>query len=453
MPGSQPTSSENVALAHVRRALAAVPPSAILVLLTGVVVGIGLLLVQLTFTQRNARSIARYEAQTVSALQSLQQSLVDAETGQRGYLLTLNPGYLGPYNDAVRRIPGELATLRDQLASADDPDTDDRLREIDGLISEKLAELSQTVGYARSGNIDAALQVVRTDIGINRMTTLRLRLAALSASQRDRREAAFAAAERAEARQIPLLVGMWVSLILLVWAAVRSEGRRAQAMVMAGQAARLHELNERNKLLAQELNHRVKNLFGVVLSLVGLAGREKGSTDVIVGDLSKRIHALARSHSLAFDNTPDAVTELERLLGGVLEPYRDTADNRITLSGGECGIAAQQVTPLALVLHELATNAAKYGALSEAAGQVHITWSCETLADGTVRTTLVWREEGGPPVDTAMAEQVPAGGGFGNRMVDAVLRQIDGTIDRQWPDSGAVVILTFRRADPIRHQD
>lgn len=453
MPGSQPTSSESAVLARLRRALAAVPPSGILVLLTGVVVGIGLLLVQLTFTQRNARSIARYEAQTVTALQNLRQSLTDAETGQRGYLLTLNPAYLSPYDDARRRIPSELGILREQLASAGDPETDDRLREIEGLIGEKLEELDQTVGYARNGSIDAALQVVRTDTGIARMDRLRQRLAALSATQRERREAAFTAADRAETRQIPLLVGMWVTLILLVWAAVRGEGRRAQAMVMAGQAVRLHKLNERNKLLAQELNHRVKNLFGVVLSLVGLAGREKGSTDVIVGDLSKRIHALARSHSLAFDNTPDAVTQLEKLLGRVLEPYRDTAGNRITLSGGECGIAAQQVTPLALVLHELATNAAKYGALSEAAGQVHITWSCDTQADGTVRTTLVWREEGGPPVDKALADQAPTSGGFGNRMVDAVLRQIDGTIDRQWPDSGAVVILTFRRADPIRHED
>lgn len=448
MPGSPPHSSSTDRLAPLRRLIAAVPPSAILLLLTGVVVGIGLLLVQVTFAQRSARSTAQHEARTMTMLQDLHQSLVDAETGQRGYLLTLNPIYLTPYDGARRRIPGELEALREQLASAGDPEADDRLRAVEALVGEKLAELDQTVGYARAGSAEAAIQVVRTNSGIDQMNRLRAHLDALSSAQRERREAAFAAADRAEDRQIPLLVGMWITLILLVWAAVRSERRRVEAMAMAGQAVRLHELNERNKLLAQELNHRVKNLFGVVLSLVGLAGREKGSADVIVGDLSKRIHALARSHSLAFGTSPDTVTELSRLLDAVLEPYRGSSEQRITLNGESCGIAAQQITPLALVLHELATNAAKYGALSQADGQVAIAWSCAEEPDGGTRTTIVWREAGGPPPDPALTS-APAGGGFGNRMVDAVLRQIEGTIEREWPGSGAVVTLTFRRADPV----
>ncbi|PKB19177.1 two-component sensor histidine kinase [Novosphingobium kunmingense] len=452
MPGSQPFELRADRLAPMRRLAAAVPPSAILLLLTAVIVGIGLLLVQVTFSQRNARSTAQHEARTMSVLQELHQSLVDAETGQRGYLLTLDPIYLAPYDNARRRIPDELAALREQLASNGDPESDDRLREIEKLAGEKLSELDQTVGYARAGSAEAAIQVVRSNAGIDRMDRLRVNLDTLSSAQRQRREAAFAIADRAEDRQIPLLIGMWVTLILLVWAAVWGESRRVEAMALAGQAVRLHELNERNKLLAQELNHRVKNLFGVVLSLVGLAGREKGSTEVIVGDLSQRIHALARSHSLAFGSTPDAVTELAKLLDGVLEPYRGPSGSRVTLSGDPCGIAAQQITPLALVLHELATNAAKYGALSSAEGRVHIAWSCTQQADGSMRTTMVWREEGGPPPDLALVA-APAGGGFGNRMVDAVLRQIDGTIERQWPGTGALVTLTFRRDDPVRHED
>ncbi|WP_296677392.1 CHASE3 domain-containing protein [Novosphingobium sp.] len=423
------------------------PPATVLVLLTGVIVAIGLLLVQLSFAQRNARSSAREEAETMTVLQSLAQSLVDAETGQRGFLLTQNPAYLAPYDAARKRIPQELAALHTQLASVADAEADDRLRSVDTLVTEKLAELDQTVGYARRGSVDAALEVVRTNAGKTTMDRLRFQLAHFSAIQRQRREAAFTSADQVEQWQIPLLLSMWAALILLVLAAVRGERRRAGAEILASQAARLHDLNERNKLLAQELNHRVKNLFGVVLSLIGLAGREKGSTDVIIGDLSTRIHALARAHSLAFGTTPDSVTELGKLLESVLEPYQDAAGEKITLNGGECGIAAQQITPLALVLHELATNAAKYGALSVSNGRVRLSWSCEIQPDSAVRTTLVWREEGGPAPDPALSAVVPANGGFGNRMTDAVLRQIGGTIERQWPAAGAVIILTFHRIE------
>lgn len=452
MPG-QPPSNRPRWYRDALRLLCSLPPAAILVLLTGVIVGFGLLLVQSSFVQRSARQTARSETDAMMAVKAVEQSLLDAETGQRGYLLTGDPGYLLPYDAARARIGDEVRALQVQLGTSGSPDDEDRLRAIDELVAAKLAELDQTVRFARAGGTDAAIEIVRTGTGKITMDALRRNLAALSAGPRIRREAAFAAVDRAEARQVPLLLAMWATLILLVWAGVRSERRRAEAEVVASQSERLHRLNEQVTLLAQELNHRVKNLFGVVLSLVGMAGRDKGDTKEVIAGLSSRIHALARAHSLAFGTTPDALTELEHLLSGVMEPYQNASGDRVRFGGGSCAIAAQQVTPLALIVHELATNAAKYGALSSPDGQLSIDWSSSSAASESTHTTLVWREIGGPPPACDRPADASADGGFGTRMTDAVLRQIQGSITREWPESGAVVTLTFIRSGLERDDD
>ena len=419
-------------------------PTVILVVLTALVVAIGLLLVQSSFAQRTARQTANAESDAAIALETVERILLDAETGQRGFLLTQDPTYLQPYDAAVARIGKSLEDLQIKLGSTGDPQTDDRLRAVEHLAKDKMTELDQTVRYARTGNLEAAMILVRSNSGKVSMDQLRLHLAALAEGLRQRRKDAFDAAEQAESWQVPLLLGMWLGLLLMVGAAQQSERRRVRAETAASHTERLHELNERNTLLAQELNHRVKNLFSVVLSLIGMAAREKGDAANVVAGLSARVHGLSRAHSLAFGAAADAVTELSAMLESVLEPYQDEARKRIVVHGDRCGIAASQLTPLALALHELATNAAKYGALSVANGRVEISWSSES--DGVMRpkTTLVWREFGGPPPALNRDPADPTGG-FGTRMTTAVLRQIDGTIAREWPETGAVITINFRR--------
>ncbi len=424
--------------------LGQLPPAVHLLVLTGLIVGIGLLLVQSSFAQRTARQTAAAEAEASLSLETVEQNLIDAETGQRGYLLTLDPAYLAPYDAARASIGRNLDDLQIKLGSTGDPQNDDRLRKITDLANAKIIELDQTVRFARNGNLEAAMILVRSNGGKATMDQLRQHLGALAVGLHQRRMDAFAAADRAEGWQIPLLLGMWLALLLMVWATLHSERRRARAELAASHTDRLHELNERNLLLAQELNHRVKNLFSVVLSMIGLASRDKGDTKQILAGLSERIHGLSRAHALAFGPSQRTVIDLHALLESVLEPYQDEGHQRITFTGQSCGIVTRQLTPLALVLNELATNAAKYGALSVATGRVAISWACEDTQAERPLTTLIWREHGGPLLGDG-PNQADETGGFGTRMTTAVLRQIDGTITREWPETGAVVAVTFRR--------
>lgn len=425
-----------------RRALArlvAVPQSYILILLSAILVGIGLLLVQAGFAQRNARASALRESETQIALGQFEKTLLNAETGQRGFLLTLDPGYLGPYHQARARLPDQLARLKIAIDTSSNPEAEERLQAIAALTRDKMAELDQTVRFAQAGAPQLAADLVRTNAGKATMDQLRLHLAALSAAQRQQRVAAFAAAEATESRQVPLFVTMWAALLLLVWASVLGERRRAAAEVAAAQADRLRELNDRSRLLAQELNHRVKNLFGVVLSLIGMSRRREGTVDQVIGELNERVHALARAHAAAFDASPDGAP-LRLLLESLFDPYQDSGAMRIVLDGEDDDVAARAVTPLSLVLHELATNAAKYGALSTPEGRVIVSWRHARDGEGRRRLTLTWCEKGGPAV-SGSAEAVA---GFGTRMTEAVLRQLEGTIQRDWPASGAVIRLDLR---------
>ena len=102
-------------------------------------------------------------------------------------------------------------------------------------------------------------------------------------------------------------------------------------------------------------------------------------------------------------------------------------------------MTATTVTPIGLIVHELATNAVKYGALSVEGGMVDIGWSVEQ-GPGGPRLTLHWIESGGPPVETEAAR---AAEGFGSKMTALAAGQLGGTIERDWPATGAVARLRF----------
>ncbi len=428
--------------------LQTIPRAWLLAAMTALLVGIGLLLAQSSMAQRAARDGALAEADAQMALENLNQSLVDAESSQRGYLLTLDPAYLEPYNRALKQLPDNLAAMKLRFMQNTDPAVDQHLGPLNDLIRTKLDELGSTVRAAQAGDSIAALDVVRTGQGKQAMDRIRGHLAALGQLQRESRDSAFDDANRAEARVVPLLLAMWLVLLALLWTGYHGERARARAEIAAAQTDQLRELNERNELLARELAHRVRNLFGVVLSLIGLAARKPGTTAEVIGDITQRVHALSRAHNVATGDVSGAV-ELSALLESLCQPYRtgDDAQPAIVLSGSDEQVPASMVSPVALIVHELATNAAKYGALSVPGGQVSITWRAgeSDAGEAAIPLQIEWRETGGPPPSAAKDNADQPGSGFGQRMTQAAMRQIGGTLEREFPPAGAVVRMTVTR--------
>jgi PAS domain S-box-containing protein len=193
-----------------------------------------------------------------------------------------------------------------------------------------------------------------------------------------------------------------------------------------------HGLEEAQKLLTRELNHRVKNLFAIANGMVSMTARTAKDPKDMANALRGRLSALSRAHELVQPTAasgsgsgPDV--ELARLIEAVLEPYRQSGSNRIVIEGSTVSVGSNTTTSLALVLHELATNAAKYGCLSCAEGELTIRW---TLQDGNV--DFLWAESGGP-----LIAGPPTFEGFGTQLSQrSIAGQLGGTLEREWRPEG-----------------
>lgn len=210
----------------------------------------------------------------------------------------------------------------------------------------------------------------------------------------------------------------------------------AIALRMIGSEKQLRDSLRRQELLANEMGHRVKNVFAVTESIVRLtAGRAESSMD-LAESLSRRLGALAEAHALARGTSleEDSEVDLNELLGVIIRPFQDAASSRVALSGPAVGCGPHSASALALVIHELATNAAKYGALTRPSGRVQIDWSRDED-----KIVLTWRETSGPRIDSA-----PETDGFGSTLIRrTVTRQFRGELDEQWQPEGFVCRMTL----------
>ena len=186
------------------------------------------------------------------------------------------------------------------------------------------------------------------------------------------------------------------------------------------------------EVVAHELSHRIKNIFAVVSGLVTLAARNRPALKEVAADLRERIVALGRAHDYvrphsARSQGPATPESLHGLLGDLFAPY-----GRVRVEGVDVSVDDRSATPLALIFHELATNATKYGALSVEEGEVVVEIE---RRDGQV--ALRWTERGGPSVS---APEGPAG--FGTQLVEmSAVRQLGGELRRDWDPRGLVVEL------------
>jgi two-component sensor histidine kinase len=220
---------------------------------------------------------------------------------------------------------------------------------------------------------------------------------------------------------------------LSAWGLVEFEGRGAgkKPVAISGASRDLSELKEAEALqglLVNELNHRVKNTLAAVQSIALQTLRGVSDVEEARHVLDQRICSMARAHDLLTARNWSGAA-MSEVVGRAIEPF--TAE-RFAICGPELEVSPRHALALSMGLHELATNAAKYGALKAAQGMVDLTWRVEGP-----NLVVHWRERGGPEV------QAPSRRGFGSRLLErGLMREIGGRTELSYPPSGAVCMIT-----------
>ncbi len=196
-------------------------------------------------------------------------------------------------------------------------------------------------------------------------------------------------------------------------------------------------LQVQREVIAQELSHRIKNIFSVISGLVNFSTRHHPEMSLVVNDLRDRILALGRAHDFVRPHSEASKpSEMQNSLSGMLKELLQAFAERIHIEGDDITIDDRSATPLALVFHELATNAAKYGALAVIDGQVQIRCTVDTRF-----VELEWRETGGPAVTAPPSE------GFGSKLIElSAVRQMGARVTREWAPEGLLLTLKVPRA-------
>lgn len=197
------------------------------------------------------------------------------------------------------------------------------------------------------------------------------------------------------------------------------------------------QAEEGNELLAGEMSHRVKNLLTIATGLTTITSRSAQTKEQMAEELTLRLTALGRAHDLVRPlpgQTQAASALLGDLLAVLLAPYDDLGafSGRVRVSVPRMSVGESATTVLALVVHELATNSLKYGALSVDTGTLDVSCSAHDEA-----VTIVWTETGGPKVS-----RPPENAGYGSKLVErSVIRQLHGSIDYDWAEGGLCVVI------------
>lgn len=203
-----------------------------------------------------------------------------------------------------------------------------------------------------------------------------------------------------------------------------AQGEIQGAVCAAADVTERHRHEEHLKLLLNELNHRVKNTLAIVQSIASLT--LKDTDDEARARFEDRLLTLSFVHSLLTDESWDGA-QLEAVVQASLKPHLD----RIALAGDDLRLQPKSAVALSMALHELGTNALKYGALSRAEGRVSVGW---TIDGGRFR--LRWQEAGGPPV------AMPSHRGFGSRMIERGLAaELQGEVRIDFPPQGVVCTI------------
>lgn len=380
----------------------------------------------------------------LGSLRDLLRGAVDAETSIRGYLLTGDKKYLQYYGKGTDDVSTAMTRLKSSLVPVASPSQLDKLGRLEETYNKKIASLELKLRYALSGRRAEAIALMSTDAGHILMEEARRLTAELESQEDVILIAALGRTKINEDRSVQALIllgGVVIAILgLSIWLAIRS--MNDELRLRAAKADQ--EASEQASLLSRELNHRVKNLFAVILSIVSLSTRDATDVKTATLRIRERIMALSRAHEVTQGKNVGESAELSRLIELVLMPFQaGNGSARAKAGGPEVTMPVKMVTPLGLIFHEWATNAAKYGALSQPGGTVDIRWEIEA-EDRQRRLVLHWSENGGPAISGP-----PDHSGFGSMLIRASAEnQIGGTLDIDWPTDGMKARLVVPLDEP-----
>ena len=227
---------------------------------------------------------------------------------------------------------------------------------------------------------------------------------------------------------------VWVSITISPLK--NAEGEVIGASKIARDMTESRRAAAHQEMLVGELNHRVKNVLATVQAIVAQTIRQSPSLDDFQKAFEGRLHALTRAHDLIVTKEREGA-EIGQLVAKTLAPYRTPGAERIVTQGPSLSLPPASGVALVLILHELATNAAKYGALSVPTGKLEVTWRRDGQDDGSM-VRVQWHETGGPGVGP------PGRQGFGTKLIERSTRhELKGVARLEYAPEGVRCELIF----------
>lgn len=404
------------------------PNAVLLLIIAAAMMGLVFLVYQTVEAERLEREQSRQTSQIIEELQRVDTAALNGETGQRGYLITLDKRYLEPYQEGREQIEPALRRLRELVGDEPTLRQEELLDQIDALSRAKFSELENSVVLLEDGRLLDARRAILTDEGQEAMERLSRALGEMEEIERTLLAEQASETARIEGRVLPLLGTLLALLIIAILLGSRLVSRAARAEAEAAQAAAVGEARDRADLLARELNHRVKNIFAVVLAIVQMSARDKPEAKPVTDAIGERVRALLTAHEVSQGELDRELASLETLIETTLAPYRSQKQTA-KVEGPEVLLPAKRITPLGLVFHELTTNAVKYGAWAQG-GTIDVSWK---RIGNDIR--LVWQESG------VELQGEPDRRGFGSMLMDSAARQFGGSVTRDFTPQGLVVTI------------
>lgn len=383
-------------------------------------------------------------------------SLVDAETGQRGFLLSGDPAFLAPYSRAATSVPEQMEEL--ERLTAGDPQLEAHVTVMLEAARDKLAELDRSVALSRTGRTGEAAQLVRSGRGQALMDTIRTGIGAIDEIEMVRLESRTRQSEHGSRLTLwaNALGGLLVLVLagIMVWLVRRyiaeiQAARDTLDRMNAGleiqvrdRTAQLTLARDRAEAMLREVNHRVGNSLQLVSSFMSMQLRhlaDEGARAALK-ESQARIEAVAHVHRRLYTSDDMTSVAMDEYLEGLVAELRKSlapgaGSPTLTLEAQPLSVSTDQAVSIGVIVTELVTNAVKYAYGPGQAGEIRVRLESDA-ARGTARLTV---EDDGP----GLGDAKPKGTGLGGKIVTAMASGLRSKVEYDPDYPGVRALLAF----------